>query len=306
LLLCTSPGISSLALYDIVNTPGVAADLGHINSGIDIKGYLPDDNGLEKALSGAKIVVIPAGVPRKPGMTRDDLFKINAGIVRDLATGIAKFCPSAFVCVISNPVNSTVPIVVEVLKNHGVFDARHVFGVTTLDSVRASTFLAQVTSLSCSTRVPIYGGHSGHTIVPIFSRVAHGLDQAAVEKLVNRVQFGGDEVVQAKNGAGSATLSMAFAAKRFVDAVISGVQGMTVEEVSYIALEDSLNGATDVKAQTGCDFFAAQVLLGANGIEAVRPLGAVNDYEKGLLEKAAAELKGSISKGIEFVAGSKM
>lgn len=70
------------------------------------------------------IVVIPAGVPRKPGMTRDDLFKINAGIIRDLAVGVAKWAPKAFVLVISNPVNSTVPIVSEVFKKHGVYDAK--------------------------------------------------------------------------------------------------------------------------------------------------------------------------------------
>jgi malate dehydrogenase len=70
------------------------------------------------------LVVIPAGVPRKPGMTRDDLFKINAGIVRDLAVGAAKFAPKAFICVISNPVNSTVPIVAEVFKQFNVYDPR--------------------------------------------------------------------------------------------------------------------------------------------------------------------------------------
>jgi len=69
-------------------------------------------------------VVIPAGVPRKPGMTRDDLFNINAGIVKNLITGVAKYCPKAFVAIISNPVNSTVPIAVEVLKKHGVFDPK--------------------------------------------------------------------------------------------------------------------------------------------------------------------------------------
>jgi hypothetical protein len=69
-------------------------------------------------------VLIPAGVPRKPGMTRDDLFKINAGIVCNLAKGCATYCPKAFICVISNPVNSTVPIVVEVFKKAGVYDPK--------------------------------------------------------------------------------------------------------------------------------------------------------------------------------------
>lgn len=58
-----------LSLYDIVNTPGVAADLSHISTPSKVVGYLPPDGGLQKALTGAEIVVIPAGVPRKPGVS---------------------------------------------------------------------------------------------------------------------------------------------------------------------------------------------------------------------------------------------
>lgn len=65
------------------------------------------------------MIVVPAGVPRKPGMTRDDLFNTNAGIVRDLAEAAAKIAPKAFVAIITNPVNSTVPIFSEVYKNNG-------------------------------------------------------------------------------------------------------------------------------------------------------------------------------------------
>jgi malate dehydrogenase len=81
--------VSDLALFDIVNTPGVAADLSHISTPAKVAGYVGDDQ-LALALTGAHIVVIPAGIPRKPGMTRDDLFNINAGIVRNLATACAK------------------------------------------------------------------------------------------------------------------------------------------------------------------------------------------------------------------------
>ena len=65
LLLKASPLVDELALYDIVNSPGVAADLSHINTKSVVKGYLPPDNGLDNSLKGADIVVIPAGVPRK-------------------------------------------------------------------------------------------------------------------------------------------------------------------------------------------------------------------------------------------------
>jgi malate dehydrogenase len=108
----------------------------------------------------------------KPGMTRDDLFKINAGIVKGLIEGIAKYCPKAFILVISNPVNSTVPIAAEVLKNAGVFDPKKLFGVTTLDVVRAETFVAEITGEKnpAKLNIPVIGGHSGETIVPLFSQ----------------------------------------------------------------------------------------------------------------------------------------
>lgn len=80
-------------------------------------------------------------------MTRDDLFKINAGIVRTLCEGIAKSCPNAIVNLISNPVNSTVPIAAEVFKKAGTYDPKRLLGVTTLDVVRANTFVVSLVVL---------------------------------------------------------------------------------------------------------------------------------------------------------------
>lgn len=108
-----------------------------------MRGFLGKEQ-LGPALDGMDLVIIPAGVPRKPGMTRDDLFKINAGIVRTLIEGVAKHCPRAIINIISNPVNSTVPIAAEVLKLAGVYDPKRLFGVTTLDVVRANTFVVSL------------------------------------------------------------------------------------------------------------------------------------------------------------------
>ena len=113
-----------------------------------VRGFLGPGQ-LENALTGMDLVIIPAGVPRKPGMTRDDLFKINAGIVRSICEGIAKFCPNAIVNLISNPVNSTVPIAAEVFKKAGVYDPKRLLGVTTLDVVRANTFVVSPTQEIC-------------------------------------------------------------------------------------------------------------------------------------------------------------
>ncbi len=151
-------------------------------------------------------------------MTRDDLFNINAGIVKGLIEVIADVSPKAFILVISNPVNSTVPISAEVLKAKKVFDPKRLFGVTTLDVVRAETFVAEIVGESQPQKltIPVVGGHSGETILPLFSAAQPAVNIPAdkYDALVNRVQFGGDEVVKAKDGAGSATLSMAYAGFR--------------------------------------------------------------------------------------------
>jgi malate dehydrogenase len=316
LLLKANPLVTELGLYDIVNTPGVAADLSHISTPAKVEGFLPPDDGLKKVLTGADIVVIPAGVPRKPGMTRDDLFKINAGIIRDLATGIATTAPKAFVLVISNPVNSTVPVVVEVLKKHGVFDPQRVFGVTTLDVVRASTFVAEKLgdlSLSASVTVPVVGGHSGVTIVPLFSQSSHPLpsdfSSADLEALTNRVQFGGDEVVKAKDGAGSATLSMAYAGAEFASKVLRAIKGESgIIAPSYVNLAADKTGGEALKKEIGkdLDYFSARIALGPNGISKILPLGEVTDYEKKLVEAALPELSTNIEKGVAFIDSPKL
>jgi malate dehydrogenase len=110
-----------------------------------------------------------------------------------LATGIAQYSPNAYVLVISNPVNSTVPIIAEVLKKHGVFNARRVFGVTTLDIVRSSTFTSSVSGADPrKVRVPVVGGHSGVTIIPLLSQISpsHSFTQEEIESLTKRIQFG--------------------------------------------------------------------------------------------------------------------
>ena len=100
--------------------------------------------------------------PCKLGMSRDDLFNINAGIVRDLVAGVAKHCPRAMVNIISNPVNSTVPIAAEVLKAHGCYDPKRLMGVTHLDVMRARTFVADAKGLDPATLdVPVVGGEEG-------------------------------------------------------------------------------------------------------------------------------------------------
>lgn len=300
LLLKLNPRVTQLNLYDLQNAKGVAADLSHIPTNSVVRGFSRDDpDGLNQALQDSALVVVPAGVPRKPGMTRDDLFNINAGIICDLAKAIATASPRAAVLVISNPVNSTVPIVAEVFKRMGVYDPGKLFGVTTLDSIRSQRFLAELTDTdpTKNEKVEIVGGHSGVTIIPILSQNKLAMAQLTQEQrdsLVHRIQFGGDEVVKAKNGAGSATLSMAQAGAKFTDAVLKGFDG--VENVIEPTFIDS-----PIFKSEGIDFFAQLVELGPNGVQKILPLGKMSTNELNDLKECKIALKKNIKKGKDFV-----
>lgn len=254
-------------------------------------------NGAEnliKAFSGAEVIIIPAGVPRKPGMTRDDLFNTNASIVRDLIKAAAEAAPNALIGIISNPVNSTVPIAAEVLRKAGKYDPKRLFGVTTLDVVRANTFIAEAKGLNpLDVKVPVIGGHAGITIIPLISQAtpAVSFPQDQLEALTGRIQEAGTEVVKAKAGAGSATLSMAYAGARFAISLIRGIRG----ESNIIECAFVQSDVTEAK------FFATPILLGKNGLEKNLGLGKLSDYEKKLVEAAVPELKKNIQKGEDFV-----
>jgi malate dehydrogenase len=293
LLMKLNPLVTDLSLYDIAGTPGVAADISHINTGANVEGFAGEAD-LGKALKGCDLVIIPAGVPRKPGMTRDDLFNINAGIVRALATAIAEHCPGALVNMISNPVNSTVPIAAEVFKQKGTYDPKRLFGVTTLDVVRARTFLAHKKGIAVSgVDVPVVGGHAGVTILPLFSQASPsvGLTDEEIEALTKRTQDGGTEVVQAKAGKGSATLSMAYAGALFAESCLKGLNGYEdIIECSYVASN----------IIPGLPFFSSKVRLGPSGVEEILGLGKLSDYEQKGLEALKFELLSSIEKGVNF------
>jgi len=260
-----------------------------------VKGYEPTPDGIKACLKGAEIVLIPAGVPRKPGMTRDDLFNTNASIVRDLAKAAADSCPDANMLIISNPVNSTVPITAEVFKSKGVYNPKRLFGVTTLDVVRASRFISQINNSDpANEHITVVGGHSGQTIVPLLSQAGYHLEGKQLDDYVYRVQFGGDEVVKAKDGAGSATLSMAMAGARFAESLLKAAQGEKgVIEPTFIE--------SPLYKDQGITYFSSNVELGPNGVEKIHEVGPVSEYEQKLLDVCIKDLKGNIEKGEKWV-----
>ncbi|KAI6757013.1 hypothetical protein HG530_011611 [Fusarium avenaceum] len=308
-LLCKASDLfTEIALYDIVHAPGIATDLNHIDTKAKVSGFLPADDGLVNALSGANVVIVTAGIARKPGMIRDDLFKTNASIIWDIFSQVAKTCPKAISCIVTNPVNSTVPVAAEALRAAGVFDPTRLFGVTTLDVVRASKFAADALGSDAdptSIKVSVIGGHSGATILPLYSQAQPPIDLGAdLPKVINRVQFGGDEIVKSKQGAGSATTCMAYAGFRFVKALLTARAGTTTIEEAYVYLP-GIPGGKEIATLLQVEYFAVKVEFGQQGAQRVLPIGDISDDEKDLLQKAVSELQVNIQTGLGFSAAGK-
>lgn len=286
------PSGSDLTLYDIAPvTPGVAKDLSHIPTDVRITGFAGEDP--TPALEGADIVLISAGVARKPGMDRSDLFNVNAGIVRNLVEKIAKTCPKALIGIITNPVNTTVAIAAEVLKKAGVYDKNRLFGVTTLDIIRSNTFVAELKGKKPQElEVPVIGGHSGVTILPLLSQIPGiSFSDAEIDSLTKRIQNAGTEVVEAKAGGGSATLSMGQAAARFGLSLVRAMQGESnVVECTYTEGDGKY-----------ARFFAQPVLLGKNGVEKRLDIGSLSAYEEKALNGMLDVLKADITLGEKFI-----
>ncbi|KAJ5736368.1 malate dehydrogenase [Penicillium malachiteum] len=278
-LLCKSSDLfDEISLYDLVHVPGIATDLMHIDTRAKVSGYLAEDSGLKKALTAADIVAITAGIARKPGMTRDDLFKTNASIIRDIFTEVAATCPGATCCVVTNPVNSTLPIAAETLKKVGVFEPSRLFGI------------------------PVIGGHSGATILPLYSQAEPpvNLSEEVLAGVINRVQFGGDEIVKSKNGAGSATTCMAYAGFRFVKAILAAKNGDSVTEEAFVYLP-GIPGGKGIAAEIGVDFFAVKIELGKVGAVKALPIGKISENESQLLGVAIDDLKKNIATALSFM-----
>jgi len=306
LLMGMDPNVGDLRIFDLnvamVAPAGVAADLGHLERKCTVQGHVmevgkkPVDH-LEECLSDCHLVLVPAGVPRKPGMTRDDLFATNADIAKGIVEACAKFCPNAVLGMIVNPVNSVVPAMAELYKKKGL-DPMKIVGITTLDVVRANKFVGEITGKNPNyINVPVIGGHAGTTIMPVFSqdKASATIDKDKIPDLDKHVQNAGTDVVEAKGGKGSATLSMAYAGARFGKAVLAGLSGRKRTECAYCK--------SDV---TDLPYFTQKVVFGEGGIVKVLPIGELNEYETKRLDEAKVQLKSEIESGLKYAEANSL
>jgi len=242
------------------------------------------------ALNGADVVIVTAGIPRKPGMSRDDLIGINTGIVKQVGDGIKKNAPNAFVIVITNPLDA----MVEVMQRATGFKPEKVVGMAgVLDSARFRHFLAEEFKVSVQdVNAFVLGGH-GDTMVPLvrYSSVA-GIPlpdliamgwttQAKLDAMVQRTRDGGAEIV-ALLKTGSAFYAPASSA-------IAMAESYLKDQKRVLPCAAKLNGEYGVKGL----YIGVPVVIGAKGVEKIIEI-KLNADEQKMFDHSVNAVKGLV------------
>jgi malate dehydrogenase len=276
-------GMADIVLVDVVEgiPQGKALDLLQALAveGADVNVSGSNDYALT---ADSDIVVITAGFPRKPGMSRDDLLKANAEIVGDATRQAAKLSPNAILIVVTNPLDA----MCEVARRVSGFPRERVLGMAgVLDSARFSTFIAQELHVSVdNVQAFVLGGHGDQMVpLPRFSTVAgipitELLDAATIERLVKRTANGGAEIVNLLK-AGSAYYAPARSIAEMVDAILDDRHKILPCAV-YLQGEYGLESL----------FIGVPCKLGAKGLEQVIQIKLTGD-EQAALKKSAEAVK---------------
>src|SRR5881628_1140147 len=275
--------LADVVLIDIIEgvPQGKALDLAESGP---IEGYdcrLTGTNNYNDT-ANSDIVVITAGVPRKPGMSRDDLLKTNYGIVKGVTEQVVKNSPNSVIIVVSNPLDAMVQTAFRVSK----FSKHRVIGMAgVLDSARFRTFIGMELNVSVENiHAFVLGGH-GDTMVPLprYSTVAgipitELLDAATVARLVQRTRDGGAEIVKYLK-TGSAYYAPSAAVTEMVEAILKDKKKI-LPCAAYLEGEYGIHGL----------FVGVPVKLGARGIEQIYQI-KLNAGEQVMLNKSAASVQ---------------
>jgi malate dehydrogenase len=288
-LMCGQRNLGDVVLVDIMEgvAKGKALDLqqtrGVLKFDVDIKGGGTTDYSI---IQGADVCIVTAGVPRKPGMSRDDLLKVNLDAITKVAQGIKQYAPNAFVVVVTNPLDSMVYAMYKITG----FPKNRVVGMAgVLDTARFQYFVGEAAGVAPQDVVGcVLGGH-GDDMVPLLryssvngTPLTKVLDKAKLDAIVERTRKGGGEIV-ALLGTGSAFYAPAASAVGMAESFLR-------DQKRVFPCSALLEGQYGQKGV----FVGVPVVIGAGGVEKVVELD-LNDEEKAMLAKSVESVKKSIA-----------
>lgn len=239
-----------------------------------------------KDLAGSSVVIVTAGVPRKPGMSREDLLKVNADIIRNVSKDIARYCPDSIVIMVSNPLDLMTYLCYRITG----FESRRIMGMAgVLDSVRFSTFIAEKLGVSVRDVNSMVLGSHGDTMVPLIScttvngiPVKQLISPEDLDAIVERTRNAGGEIVSLLK-TGSAFYAPGACATLMAESILHDRKRVLACSVR----PDGQYGIDDI-------FIGVPVVIGAGGVEKIIEL-KLDEREKEELRTSA----GKIRQGIE-------
>lgn len=238
------------------------------------------------SLTGSDVVIVTAGLPRKPGMSRDDLLEVNYNIIEKVGQGIKEKAPNALVIVVTNPLDAMVYAMQKVTG----FPAERVVGMAgVLDSARLACFVAMELGVSAEdVQALVMGGH-GDTMVSLFDFVSVGgiplpqlMDKATFDKLAKRTAGAGGEIVNLLK-TGSAFYSPGVSAIQMAEAYL-------LDKKSVVTVAAKLDGQYGVKGL----YCGVPVVMGAKGVEKIFEV-KLNAEEKAAFDKSVEAVKDLVS-----------
>jgi len=288
-LLAGQRSLGDVVLVDIMEgvAKGKALDLqetrGVFGFDVELSGAGTTDYG---TIKGADVCIVTAGVPRKPGMSREDLLKVNLEAISKVAQGIKENAPEAFVIVVTNPLDS---MVYAMQKGTG-FPPHRVVGMAgVLDTARFQYFVGAAAGVSPQDVTALVLGGHGDDMVPLlrYSSVngvplTKLLDKAALDAIVERTRKGGGEIVQLL-GTGSAFYAPAISA-------ITMAESYLQDKKRVLACSAYLDGQYGVKGL----FVGVPAIIGAGGVERVLEV-ELDAAEKAMFDKSVASVRKSVS-----------
>ncbi|KAJ1607911.1 malate dehydrogenase [Cryptosporidium canis] len=287
-LLVGQKDLGDVYMFDIVEgiPQGKALDLNHCMALIGSPAKIYGENDYEH-LQGSDVVIITAGIPRKPNMTRSDLLTVNAKIVGSVAENVGKYCPGAFVICITNPLDA----MVYYFKEKSGIPANRVCGMSgVLDSARFRCNLSRALGVRPSDVSAIVVGGHGDEMIPLTSSVTIGgislsdyvkqgkITPAQIDEIIKKTAFGGGEIVGLLK-TGSAFYAPAASAVAMAQAYLHDTK-------SVLVCSTYLSGQYGVSDM----FVGVPVIIGKDGIEEVVTVD-LNDQEKSLFSKSVESIQ---------------
>lgn len=278
--------LGDVVLYDVVEgmPQGKALDLSHLAPVFGIDFEIVGTNNIAD-IKDADVCIVTSGIPRKPGMSRDDLVKTNADVIRKVGQGIKQHAPNAFVIVITNPLDVMAFLM---QKETGFPHARVVGMAGVLDTARYQAFLAAELNVSVSSiSAFVLGGH-GDSMVPVRSYTT--CNGVPIEKLLKSDRL--DAIEKRVRGAGGEVVALLKTGSAFYSPAASAIQMAE----SYIFDERRiLAAAAHCNGEYGIDgiYLGVPVIVGRNGVEEILQI-ELNQQESDLLASSADEVRKTI------------